>query len=60
MIVNGLRDGIFPIAHAAAEFDRVKEIYRAFGKAPNCALVIGDEGHRFYAEPAFNAWQKIK
>ncbi len=59
VIVNGLRDTIFPVAPAAAEFDRVRDIYRLMGRENGCEFVIGDEGHRFYAAPAFAALEKI-
>ena len=57
VIVSGLKDDIFPLAGAKSEFDRVKNTYYANSEKPeNAAHVIGPEGHRFYAAPA---WEKF-
>ena len=49
VIVAGREDRIFPIDHVQAGFEKVKAIYAAAGAPDNCRLVIGEEGHRFYA-----------
>lgn len=60
VIVSGKTDGIFPAASAKAEFKRVKETYYSASANPeNCVHVIGWEGHRFYAEPAWKAFEKL-
>lgn len=53
VIVAGREDPLFPIAATRKEFRRLKQIYADAGAADNCKLVIGDGGHRFYAEPAW-------
>jgi len=53
VVVAGLEDNIFPIEAARSEFERLKEIYAAAGAADKCRLVVGPEGHRFYADLAW-------
>ena len=60
VIVNGKDDRIFPLGAAKNEFAQAEKIYRASGNGNNCRHVIGHEGHRFYAEPAFAAFQEIR
>jgi len=58
IIVCGKDDKIFPLDKVQAGFEKVKAIYEAAGAPDNCKLVIGDEGHRFYAAqswPLFDA-----
>jgi hypothetical protein len=50
VVVAGKEDPIFPIGGVRKAFRQLKRIYRAAGAEKNCALVVGDEGHRFYAE----------
>ena len=54
-IIQGKDDGIFPADGAREEFAKTEEIFRAAGKG-SCALAIGDGGHRYYKDPA---WQFI-
>ena len=57
VIVSGAQDGIFPLAGAKSEFDRVKNVYYAHSDCPgNAVHVIGEGGHRFYAGPAWEAF----
>ena len=51
--VNGAKDDIFPISGAKEVFEKGKAAYAAMGKADRCAHVIGDAGHRFYADDAW-------
>ncbi len=53
VLVNGKEDTIFPIQGARRAFRSLKQIYRACGAESRCHLVVGDGGHRFYAD---NAW----
>lgn len=55
VIVNGKDDNIFPITSARDSFAQLKRIYNAFGAGDKCQHVIGHEGHRFYADPAWTA-----
>ena len=49
VIVAGKEDTIFPIAGVRKAFRALKKIYAAAGAPSNCSLVVGHEGHRFYA-----------
>ncbi|MCC7406900.1 MAG: GNAT family N-acetyltransferase [Phycisphaeraceae bacterium] len=53
VVVAGRHDPIFPLRGVEGAFKKVKAIYRAAGAAKNCRLVIGDGGHRFYADDAW-------
>lgn len=60
VIVSGKTDGIFPIEGAAREFHRLKTVYYSACESPdNCRHVIGDEGHRFYAEKAWASFEEL-
>lgn len=57
IIVSGKEDSIFPINSAKEQFEIAKELYmQTSGK---CVHVIGEEGHRFYYDAAWNAFDKI-
>ncbi len=56
VIVAGKEDPIFPIAAVRKAFRALKRIYRAAGAERHCHLVVGEEGHRFYAD---QAWPKM-
>ena len=53
VIVNGQEDYIFPIEGVHTAFTDLQKIYTAAGAADRCHLVIGDGGHRFYADDAW-------
>ena len=53
VIVAGEKDDIFPIAGTRREFRKLRAIYRAAGAPERCHLVVGPEGHRFYADLAW-------
>jgi hypothetical protein len=53
VIVAGRKDTIFPIKGARRGFSELRRIYAAFGAANRCRLVVGSEGHRFYADRAW-------
>lgn len=57
VIVAGAQDPIFPIAEVQKAFARLKRIYAAAGAADQVKLVVGPEGHRFYADLA---WQQAR
>jgi dienelactone hydrolase len=56
VIVAGLHDTIFPIGATRKAFRDLKRIYAAAGANDRCHLVVGPEGHRFYADLA---WPKM-
>ncbi len=53
VIVSGIEDPIFPIKPAKEQFAQLKNIYRAFGAEERCHHVLGNGGHRFYADEAW-------
>lgn len=58
VVVAGEEDEIFPIGATRRAFKDLKRIYEAAGAADRCHLVVGPEGHRFYADLAWPAMQK--
>lgn len=58
-VVAGKDDPIFPIKGARAAFRRIQKIYEAAGAKRNCKLVVGDGGHRFYADDAWPVMMKL-
>jgi len=55
VIVAGKTDPIFPIAGVRKAFRQLKAIYRVAGAPDRCHLIVGGQGHRFYAKPAWPA-----
>ena len=53
--VNGAEDKIFPLAGAKACFEQGKRAYDSLGFGDRLTHVIGEEGHRFYADKAWRA-----
>jgi dienelactone hydrolase len=53
VVVAGKDDAMYPVAGARKAFKRLQGIYRAAGAEDRCHLVVGDEGHRFYAAQAW-------
>lgn len=53
VLVAGREDPIFPVHAVRKAFKNLKDIYRALGAENRCRLVIGNEGHRFYASEAW-------
>ena len=59
VLVAGEKDNIFPIGATRKAFKKLKTIYAAAGAARNCKLVVGPEGHRFYADLAWPEMMKM-
>lgn len=59
IVVAGEKDGIFPIGCVKAGFEKVKAIYAAAGAPDNCRLVVGSEGHRFYAAQSWPVFDEL-
>ena len=57
VVICGKDDDIFPIDGVKKTFEIIKNIYTAANAPENCALVIGDGGHRFYAD---DGWKTMK
>jgi hypothetical protein len=53
VLVAGSKDEIFPIGGVRRAFRHLRSIYRAAGAEDRCHLVVGPEGHRFYADLAW-------
>jgi hypothetical protein len=53
VIVAGKDDPIFPVQAVREAFTQLKTIYNAAGGEDRCHLVVGEEGHRFYADDAW-------
>ncbi len=58
ILVNGIYDHIQPFESAKKAYETVKEIYKLSGSPDNCQMVVGDEGHRFYADIAWDVFDK--
>ncbi len=48
--VAGRRDQIFPVEGVERSFERLSEIYGAANAPERCELVVGEGGHRYYAD----------
>lgn len=57
VFVAGEKDEIFPIEGTRRAFETAKTVYAAAGAPDACELVVGPEGHRFYADLA---WPRIQ
>ena len=56
VLVAGKTDPIFPVGAVRKAFKHLQRIYAAAGAKDDCRLVVGPEGHRFYADLA---WPKM-
>lgn len=59
IIVSGKEDDIFPINQAQETADYIREIYKKQGAEDKFAHVVGEGGHRFYADDAWPVMNKI-
>lgn len=57
--VNGKFDHLQPFESAKKEFERVKEIFKCAGAEEHCEMVVGPNGHRFYADLAWDVFDKF-
>ncbi len=57
VVVAGKNDDIFPLPSVRAAFRQAKAIYNAAGAGQYLHLVIGEGGHRFYAD---QGWRMMK
>lgn len=58
VIVNGIKDDIFPDFGVRKAYDTAKSMFDKFGG--KIALVTGPEGHRLYADAAWNVVHKFE
>ncbi|MES2309515.1 MAG: alpha/beta hydrolase family protein [Verrucomicrobiota bacterium] len=54
VMVAGKDDDLFPLQGTKRAFKDLQKIYQQFGAEENCRLVIGNEGHRFYAREGWD------
>lgn len=59
VVVCGKEDDIFPLHGVHKTFDIIRKLYTASGTPDNCALVVGGEGHRFYANDAWPVMKRL-
>ncbi len=59
VVVAGATDNIFPIEGVRECYAVIEEVYRAAGAAGACRLVVGEEGHRFYAAAAWPVFREL-
>ena len=53
VVVAGKDDNIIPLAGVQKAFRQLRRIYHAADADEHCHLVVGKEGHRFYADDAW-------
>ena len=56
VIIAGRNDTTFPLDGVLDAYEKIRMIYNFLGCGENCALLIGEEGHKFYPELA---WPKF-
>lgn len=59
IIVAGEKDDIFPIEGTYKSYEKIKKMYTEIGYEKRCELVVGSEGHRFYASPTWSVLNNI-
>jgi cephalosporin-C deacetylase-like acetyl esterase len=59
LVVAGQEDIAFPIEGAHEAYDRISEIYAWLGAGDRCRLIVGPEGHRFYPDLAWPAFEEL-
>ena len=59
IVVNGVHDHLQPFEPAKREFERVRVIFEKAGAKDNCQFVVGPEGHRFYADLAWDVFDNF-
>lgn len=59
VVVCGEKDDIFPLHGVRETFGIISGLYEAAGAGDQCALVIGEGGHRFYADAAWPVMHRL-
>ncbi len=59
IVVAGAKDTGFLIDGVREEYEIIKKVYDKCGVPENCRLVIGAEGHRFYANPSWDIFREL-
>ncbi len=59
VVVAGAKDTGFLLPGVEQEFEIIRKIYAGAGAPDKCRLVVGPEGHRFYANPSWDVFREI-
>ena len=59
VVVAGAKDTGFLLPGVETEYEIIKKIYAAAGAPDACELVVGPEGHRFYANPSWDVFRRL-
>jgi len=59
IIVAGKKDNLFPLKGVNKAYRLIKKIYKKADVPRNCELIIGNQGHRFYADLAWPVFRKL-
>ena len=57
--VSGAEDDIFPIEFAKKVFEKGKKAYADMNSEDKCVMIVGEGGHRFYADPSWPVVHKL-
>lgn len=60
VVVAGRDDPLFPLAGVREAFATIEAIYAASNAPDKCVLVVGDGGHRFYANQAWTEFDRLR
>ncbi len=59
VMVSGELDKGFAIDGAKSSYSTIEKVYAKAGVKDNCRMVIGKEGHRFYAEQSWPVFREL-
>ena len=59
VVVAGAEDNGFLLPGVESEYKIIEKIYKRAGAEGSCELVIGPEGHRFYADPSWSVFRRL-
>ena len=59
VMVSGEKDTDFPIEGCIKAYENIEKIYIKAGAKGNCRLVVGNEGHRFYADISWPVFKEL-
>lgn len=59
IVVAGEKDSGFKIEGTHQEYEIIEKIFERAGAKDNCRLVVGEEGHRFYADLAWPVFHEL-
>lgn len=59
VVVAGAKDTGFLLPGVEGEYKIIERVYEKAGAPESCRLVVGAEGHRFYAEPSWDIFREL-